>query len=83
MMTTDELILQMAALLKHGDNWQARAFGRDFFAKGKTPREAMERALGLEKVVDDHWAGMIVPGVALPSTVTPVPVDLNPNSDLF
>ena len=83
MMTTDELILQMAALLKHGDNWQARAFGRDFFAKGKTPREAMGRALGLEAMAENHWAGRIVQGAALPSTVTPVPVDLNPNSDLF
>ena len=83
MMTADELIEQMAALLKHGDNWQARAFGRDFFAKGKTPREAMGRALGLEKVADDHWAGLIVQGAAQPSTVTPVPVGLNPNSDLF
>lgn len=69
-MTTDELLLQMAALLKHGDNWQARAFGRDFFAKGKTPREAMERALGLGSMVENHWAGKIA-------------VKAEPNDDLF
>ena len=80
-MTTDELLSQMAALLKHGDNWQARAFGRDFFAKGKTPREAMERALGLQKVAENHWVGRIMPGLA-PAGAT-LPVDLNPNSDLF
>ena len=82
-MTTDELISQMAAVLKFGDSWKARAFGRDSFAGGKTPRQAMERALGLEAMAENHWAGRIVQGAALPSTVTPVPVDLNPNSDLF
>lgn len=85
-MTTDELIVQMAALLKHGDNWQARAFGRDFFAKGQTPREAMERALGLEKVADDHWVHKLISGRAgatLPQTVTPVPIEVHDNSDLF
>lgn len=72
-MTTDELLDQMAALLKHGDHWQARAFGQGFFAKGNTPREAMARALGLEKLVEGHWAEKFVPE----------PIDLNPNSDLF
>lgn len=85
-MTTDELISQMAAVLQFGDSWKARAFGRDSFAGGKTPRQAMERALGLEKVADDHWVHKIISGRAgatLAQTVTPVPVDLNPNSDLF
>lgn len=80
-MTTDELISQMTALLKHGDHWQARAFGRDFFAKGKPPRQAMERALGLAKVAEDHWIHKAA-NSGWPAGAT-LPVDLNPNSDLF
>lgn len=52
-MTLEQLMEHMAAVLWDGHNkrWDARAKGCAQFAKGATPREAMEEAL---RIFDDE-----------------------------
>ena len=45
MLTTDEMLENIASLLHFGGMWHARAAGSTKFATGSTPREALERAL--------------------------------------
>lgn len=48
MTSLDELLTGIVAFLRYGDNdWRARAVGARDFAQGATPREAVEKALGV------------------------------------
>lgn len=46
----EELLSGIAALLQFGGEWHARAVGQQVYEVGATPREAVERALGLDGV---------------------------------
>lgn len=64
-MTIDELLAEIATLLwdEHNQRWNARARGSTVFCRGATPREAMERAVGVYKDVPADvlaWLGMEV-----------------------
>lgn len=51
MTSLDELLTGIVAFLRYGDNdWRARAVGARDFAQGATPREAVEKALGVVPV---------------------------------
>lgn len=46
-MSTDEMLDAMATVMFYATCWHARAKGSTTFFVGRTPREAMQHALGL------------------------------------